>query len=49
MKEGKTATNKRLKAKFYRQHEKDESCHPQHQDLLVAFALGMQLLVIGPD
>lgn len=35
-----------VKLNSYRQHEKDKSCHPQHQDLLVAFTLSMKFLVI---
>lgn len=34
---------------LYRQHEEDKSRHPQHQDLFVVFALGVQFLVIGSD
>lgn len=35
--------------KTHRQHEEDKRRHPQHQDLLVAFALGVKLLVIRTD
>lgn len=35
--------------RLYRQHEEDKSRNPQHQDLFVVFALGVQFLVIGSD